>query len=304
MPTRFRLGINSGFATNRYPEPEVWLRIVGRDLGIRCVQFVADLLHPLLPDDLIDQQIGRILRAADRYGVEIHTCYTSSQTRYGLMLHPDPGFRRAYFTFLERFLRIAARLGAKGAGSNLGALSITDLRDPRRRDQRISEAIRSWQRLSRAAKRLGLQFLIFEPMSVPRELPHTISETKRLYQQLNQGSAIPILLNLDVDHGDLASPDPRDTDPYSWLRELAHLSPVIHLKQSCPNKGGHWPFTPQHNRRGIIRPRKVLEAIEQSGAREAVLALEISHRERLPWDEQVEQDLAASVSYWRRYVKE
>jgi hypothetical protein len=35
-----------------------------------------------------------------------------------------------------------------------------------------------------------------------------------------------------------------------------------------------------------------------------VLAIEVSHRERLPWDEQVEDDLAASVNYWRRYVKE
>jgi len=45
--TKFKLGINTGFATNRFPEPEVWLRIVGKDLGLRCVQFVADLLNPM-----------------------------------------------------------------------------------------------------------------------------------------------------------------------------------------------------------------------------------------------------------------
>jgi len=34
------LGINLGFAINKYIEPEEWARIVGEDLNLRHVQFV------------------------------------------------------------------------------------------------------------------------------------------------------------------------------------------------------------------------------------------------------------------------
>jgi len=109
---------------------------------------------------------------------------------------------------------------------------------------------------------------------------------------------------LDVDHGDLASSDPRDADPYTWLKELAHLSPVIHIKQSTKDKSAHWPFTEEYNKIGIISPLRVMEAIEASGAEEVVLPLEISHRERYPTDYQVIDDLKKSVEYWRKYIKE
>ncbi|MFQ5836191.1 MAG: erythrose 4-phosphate dehydrogenase, partial [bacterium] len=108
----------------------------------------------------------------------------------------------------------------------------------------------------------------------------------------------------DVDHGDLASSDPRDRDPYVWLRELGRLSPVIHIKQSTKDKGGHWPFISQYNKEGIITPPKVMEAIEASGAKEVVLLFEFSHRERYPTEYQVIDDLKESVEYWRKYIEE
>ena len=30
-----KLGINAGFAINRFPEPHVWLQIVGEELGLK-----------------------------------------------------------------------------------------------------------------------------------------------------------------------------------------------------------------------------------------------------------------------------
>lgn len=90
-------------------------------------------------------------------------------------------------------------------------------------------------------------------MSIPREMACTIDSTKELLERLNEESLpIPIRLCLDVDHGDLASSDPRDRDPFTWLRELAYLSPVIHIKQSTKDKGAHWPFTEEYNKIGII----------------------------------------------------
>ncbi|MBA7501246.1 MAG: hypothetical protein GH144_11285 [Clostridia bacterium] len=142
-------------------------------------------------------------------------------------------------------------------------------------------------------------------MSVQREMACTIDSTKELLERLNEdGLPIPIRLCLGVDHGDLASRNPRDRDPYTWLRELAHLSPVVHIKQSTKDKSARWPFTEEYNEIGIISPLRVMEAIEASGAEEVVLLLEISHRERYPIEYQVIDDLKKSVEYWRKYIKE
>ncbi|MGC9054682.1 MAG: hypothetical protein ACP5KS_12465 [Candidatus Hydrogenedens sp.] len=40
------LGINTGFAINRFVEPDDWTRIVSEELGLQVVQFTADLLNP------------------------------------------------------------------------------------------------------------------------------------------------------------------------------------------------------------------------------------------------------------------
>ena len=47
--TRFTLGINMGFATNRFPEPAVWAQLVSEEMGLHAVQLVADLLNPFWP---------------------------------------------------------------------------------------------------------------------------------------------------------------------------------------------------------------------------------------------------------------
>jgi len=298
----FRLAINAGFATNRFPEPEVWLRIVGQELGVRYVQFVADLLNPFLPEEVIEEQIGLLRQHAERNGVTIETAFTSAFTRVNHVLHPQPSVREAWVRWFERFMEIAQRLGARGVGSHFGILSVRDFEDPARRRERVEQGLAAWRRLSRRAAQLGLDYLMFEPMSVPREMASNIPDTRELLQQVNEGAAVPIRLCLDVDHGDVA--DPAATDPYLWLREFGAQSPVVHIKQSKANKSGHWPFTAQHNKEGVITAPKVIEALEQGGAREVSLTLELSHRERWPEEYQVLDDFRQSVAYWRQYVGE
>ena len=303
--TKFKLGINTGFATNRFPEPEVWLKIVGKDLELRYAQFVADLLNPFLPDEVIKQEIAKLKENATKYEVKIDTTFTSAFTRVNHLMHPDALQRKVWFDWFKRWFEISAKLGVRGSGGHFGSMSVTDFNNAKRRKFLIKEAISSWRKLAQWGAKLGFQFLIFEPMSIPREMACTIDSTKELLEKLNEnGLSIPIRLCLDVDHGDLASPDPRDTNPYAWLKELAHLSPVIHIKQSTRDKSAHWPFTEKYNKIGIISPPRVMEAVEASGAKETVLLLEISHRERYPVEYQVIDDLKKSVEYWRKYIKE
>ncbi len=67
----------------------------------------------------------------------------------------------------------------------------------------------------------------------------------------------------------------------------------------------HWPFIPAFNARGDIEPARVLRALADSGGTaEVLLALEIRHRAYYPDEYQLEDNLRASVSYWRQWVKE
>lgn len=299
-----KLGINAGFAINRFPEPEVWVRIVGEELGLRYVQFVADLLNPFLPYRVIQNHVGRIKNLSEKYDIKIDTTFTSMFTRVNHLMHPDPIMRDAWFQWFKDFILMSMELGARGVGSHFGIMSVTDLENDQRREFITASAIELWQKLSEFASELGLEYLMFEPMSIPREMACTIKETWELYDRVNEGAKIPILLCLDVDHGFALSGDPRDIDPYAWLEEFGKISPVIHIKQSSANKSGHWPFAKDYNQQGIITPEKVLEALEKSGAEDAILLLEVSHRERYPAEGRVLSDLRESVAYWREYVKD
>ncbi len=303
--TKLRLGINTEFATNRFPEPEVWLRIVREELGLKYVQFVMDLLNPFLPKIVIDKEVEKIRKYAGKYHIKIDTTFASTFTRINHLMHPDALQRRVWLNWFKRWFKISARLGARGAGGHFGIISVEDFDNERRRKFLIKEAISSWRKLARFGAKLGLKFLLFEPMSIPREVPCTIDSTKELLERVNgNGLPIPVRLCLDVDHGDLSSSDSRDGDPYAWLKELAQFAPVVHIKQSTEDKTAHWPFTKEYNKKGIITPPKVIEAINASGAKDVVLLFEISHRERYPMESRVVDDLKESVEYWRKYIKE
>jgi len=303
--TKFKLGINTGFAINRFPEPEVWLRIVGKELGLKYVQFVMDLLNPFLPKVVIDREVEKIKKYARKYGIKIDTTFASAFSRINHLMHPDALQRKVWFDWFKRWFEISAKLEARGCGSHFGIMSVEYFASERRRKFLIKEAISSWRKLARLGAKLGFKFLIFEPMSIPREMACTIESTKELLERVNgNGLPIPVRLCLDVDHGDLASSDPRDRDPYVWLKELAQFAPVVHIKQSTKDKAGHWPFTKEYNKKGIITPSKVIEAINASGAKDVVLLFEISHRERYPMECRVVDDLKESVEYWRKYIKE
>lgn len=296
---KITLGVSTGFAINRYPEPDDWVSIVSDELGLDTVQFTADLLNPDLPSEVVRLQADRIRTLCDDKGIWIQTSFTSQFTRVNHLLHPDSGIQRAWIDWFKRFFALSARLGAEGGGSHFGILSCRDNADTAIRTRRIEQGVAAWRELASYAAGLGLKYLIWEPMSVPREIGETIAATEDIQRRCQEGFEIPMLLCLDVDHGDLASTDPRDTDPHAWLRAFAARSPVIHIKQSLRDKGGHYPFTAQYNQDGKIIPDEILATLREAGVKTCTLLLEVSHRERWPTDYTVVADLKESVEYWR-----
>lgn len=296
------LGINTGFAINRFPEPDDWIGIVANELGLDTVQFTADLLNPFLPETVVQREAEKIRSLCAAKAVRIETTFTSAFTRVNHLLHPTPEIQRVWVDWFKRFFALSRTLGAEGSGSHFGIMSVRDNADPMVRERRIQQGVDAWRELSDYGAELGLRYLIFEPMSVPREVAETIPATADILRRCESGFAIPMRLVLDVDHGDLQSADPSDTDPHAWIRAFGRVSPCIHIKQSLRDKGGHYPFTAKYNADGKIVPDEILATMRESGIERCTLLLEISHRERWPSDYTVVSDLKESVEYWRPAV--
>jgi D-erythrulose 1-phosphate 3-epimerase len=293
--TKVTLGINLGFASNRFPEPDVWARIVAEELGLDEVQLVADLLNPLWPEPLLRAEILRVREAKARYGIRVHSLMTSTYTRVNHVMHPYGDHRAVWVDWFRRFAELAAELGAAAIGSHFGILSVHDLEDPARRAAQIGAGVEAWQEIAGFAQSAGLEYVFFETMSVPREMADTTAGARDLCERANAGAGVPVRLCLDVGH----APHPDERDPYVWLRRLGDISPIVHLQQTEFGYSRHWPFTSEYNEKGIIRPDRVLEALDEGGARQVFLAFEIAHRESVEQEPRVIADLRESARYWR-----
>jgi sugar phosphate isomerase/epimerase len=294
----YRLGINLGFAVNKYIEPEVWARLVREDLGLGYVQLVSDLLNPFWPEAYVEDQIARVNAAAGRYNIVVESLFTGGFTRVNHLMHPDPEARQFWLRWFKRFLDIGRRLGAKNAGSHFGIMTFDTYADPDKRRYILDEGIKGWQDLSFHAREAGYDCLIFEPMSIPREMANTVEETRELLDRVNAHCGVPLKVCLDIGH----APAPDQRDPYPWIEQLAAVSPVIHLQQTVLHRSNHAPFTEEANRTGIITRERVMESAKKGGCIDALFAFEISHREHWDTEFRIMRDLRESVDYFRPVI--
>jgi len=114
--------------------------------------------------------------------------------------------------------------------------------------------------------------------------------------------SIPLWMMADIDHGDVCSTNPDDFNPYAWARAVPRFSPIIHIKQSLLDKGGHRPFTTEYNVKGRIQPEPLLDAFREGGGVNNEICLELSFKEREPDDRQVIRQIAESVAFWAPHI--
>ncbi len=298
-----KLGINTGFAVNRYPIPEQWMKIIGKDLNLKYIQLTADLINPAWDDFIIDDLVKRINKCKLEYNINIESVMTGAFTRVNHFSHPDEEMRIYWKKWFKKLANITVRLGANNLSSHLGIMCYEDLYNGNKRNFILKETINAWKELAEYCKKIGLSSLSWEPMSIKREYGETIEETERI-QKLFEGSALPINLCLDVDHGDITSKNPADYDYKMWLKTFANITPFLHIKQSLTDKGGHYPFIEEYNRMGKVNPKDVITILKEKGSMDTILLLELSFREREPNDSLVLQHLKESVDYWKKALKE
>jgi D-erythrulose 1-phosphate 3-epimerase len=295
--TRYRLGVNTCFAVKRWPEPETWASIVRERMGLDIVQHSLDLVELGGPPALWRAQAERVKQACRDSGLTLHSTFTGlAAYSSNLLLDPEPAVRQQAEQWYRTAIAFTAAVGGRATGGHVGAFSVSDWRDEKRR--RVLEQVlrNSLQRLAGEARAAGLEELYVENLAAARE-PSTMEGVAAL---LTPGDAlhVPIKLCLDVGHQCVPGTSGAERDPYAWLEGFGSRAPVVQLQQSDAEGDHHWPFTTALNQRGRIDAERVLQALERSGADEVALILEIIPPFEQD-DDEVLRDMVASAGYWQ-----
>ncbi len=297
------LSLNTNPLVNRFADPDDLIETVARDLRIRDLQLTHEFINPSWQAPVIRRLTRTMSAALQRTGVRVTSGMTGPYGRLNHFGHPDADVRRYYVDWFKTFADITADLGGTSVGTQFAIFTYKDFDNPARREELINIAIDCWSEVAEHAKTAGLSYVFWEPMSIGREFGETIAECIKLQDRLTAADmAIPMWMMADIDHGDVTSSNPDDFEPYAWARAVPKVSPIIHIKQSLMDKGGHRPFTAEFNARGRIQPPALLEAFAQGGAKDNEICLELSFKEREPNDRQVISQIAESVAFWAPYI--
>ena len=300
---KLTLSLNTNPLVNRFADPVDLIESVARDIRIRDLQLTHEFINPSWPAPVIRRMTREMKAAMDRTGVRVTSGMTGPYGRLNHFGHPDRDVRRYYTDWFKTFADITADLGGVSVGTQFAIFTYKDFDDLARREELTQIAIDCWAEVAEHAKAAGLKYVYWEPMSVGREFGETIAEAMKLQDRLTAANmAVPMWMMADIDHGDVTSPNPDDVDPYAWARAVPKVSPIIHIKQSLMDKGGHRPFTAEFNARGRIHPEPLLAAFREGGAVDNEICLELSFKEREPSDRQVIEQIAESVAYWAPHI--
>jgi sugar phosphate isomerase/epimerase len=276
---------------------------MGLTLSQNTNQLTHEFINPSWPAPVIRRLTRDMGAALQRTGARVTSGMTGPYGRLNHFGHPDRDVRRYYVDWFKTFADIIGDLGGTSVGTQFAIFTYRDYDDPRRREDLLKIAIDCWAEVAEHASAAGLEFVFWEPMSVGREFGETIAESLKLQDRLSGAAmAVPLWMMADIDHGDVTSSNPDDTDPYAWARAVPRVSPIIHIKQSMMDKSGHRPFTAAFNARGAVQPEPLLEALAQGGAVNNEICLELSFKERNPDDRQVIPQIAESVAFWAPHI--
>lgn len=299
-----KLGVDICFAVKRWPEAVQWLDIVKNVLKLDIVEFDSDFLDPLYVNDTDTTKIaGEIKELAQKEGVTIHNYFTGEMT-HNINMFADPDKRIARYgkLWFEKALRLTTELGAKGIGSHFGTIPASAI-NKKEYDYYLDNKIETIIYLSEIASNEGHKILMLEQMYSPAEPPYTIKQTYDMLEKINKRSKLYVSPVIDLGHSCCQNFDhsEEDRNPYNWLREFGGICEVIHVQQATSEVSNHWPFTKEYNEKGIIKPEKVIEAIQKSGSKENYLMLEIFFPLRAN-NEQVLSSMKETVNYWKEYI--
>jgi len=291
------LGINLSFAIKRWVEPPVWARLVRETLGLELVQFTYDLLDPWWPTASRRSMTRDVRKAADDWGLKIESAFSGlANYCFDGLLHPDPAGRKASLEWWKRAFDVASEIGAKASGGPLGAISVSDASDPKRREQRYDDLLDSVATLSKAAKSAGLERLQVACTPLTRELLHTVDQARTFLQDLEGRCAVSVKLLVDIGHAlyqPLYGPEARMA---AWLSGLGDSIGAFHLQNTDFQSDSHWGWP---DARGLFDLAAFAGEVRAANLEKVPAFLEIIYPFELT-DDAVLESITSSVMHCRR----
>ncbi|MHB1485120.1 MAG: TIM barrel protein [Saccharofermentanales bacterium] len=346
---RIYLAIDNCFASKRWTQPKEWMKVI-TDLGIAYIEASADTeCDPLyMGSEYLSDWIDDVIEQSAYFGVKIANLYSGHGTYSTLGLsHTDERIRDRFLNeWLKPMAKNAAKLGS-GLGFFCHAFPVSVLADPDLYSAAKQDLIKRLAELSVYCDENNCGPAGVEQMYTPHQIPWTIKGTREMIKDIYKISGKPFYITIDVGHqcGQRKFLKPEinqledkllidsypylfaeydDGDPYNWLEQLGCYSPVVHLQQTDGMKSSHLPFTSKNNRKGIIKPKKVLEAIFESynkadldpnvkigsdemampeKCKDIYLTLEI-FASTADKNGDLLDSLSESVKYWRKFIPE
>jgi len=121
-----KLGINLNCLTKRYPEPEEWTRIVEK-LGLKYVQFNADILDPTLPWQIQEKIIEKTAKLCREKDITIVSSFGGHNHHQNYLGHPNSDIAHHYKEFYKRLIRQTSLLGGEGVGTCYAIMSVKEI---------------------------------------------------------------------------------------------------------------------------------------------------------------------------------
>lgn len=266
-----KLGLNLSFAVKRWMEPEQLAEFCAKELRLRHIQFTWDLIDPWWPEKSRRNLAVKFQRAFEKEELMLESSFGGiASYTYGQLLAPDKEQREVSFLFFKRAIDLTEELGASVMGTPVGGLSVSDARNPRRRQYLYEAMLEDMRRLAEYGKEHGLKELHVEPSPVFGEIPYNIRQSLDLMEKLSE-TAIPIKLLIDWGHALYKPLLKEEADIRLWFEKCGKYIGSMHLQQTDGMGDRHWDFT----KKGIVTPDLILQATKEAGLDQIPQYLEI-----------------------------
>ena len=243
-----RLGVKTDPVEYRYSYD--WLFRLMAEEGVHHAQLGSFFEMTLLPEEYF----AHLRETAERYGVRISSVFTTHRELGGWM-RPEPGWETVARRSYERFIQVAAWLGAETVGGNPGSV----LRDQMYyKAEGIQRFVSHFKELMEYAHQLGVPCLTIEPMSCLAEPPTLPDEVRSVadelvaYHQAHPDSTSAMGYCADVGHGYADLTGVVRYDNMQLLEAALPYTRVLHLKNTDALFGAVFGFGPVEREHGAV----------------------------------------------------
>lgn len=256
----FHLGIKSDPIEYRYTYE--WLFDLCAETGLTKVQLGS--FFELYSVDL--SYFADMRAQAKARGVDITSCFTAHRELGGFFTGDERLVAVARRSF-ERYIDVAATVGAAYVGSNPGAI-YRDRMDSKQAG--IDCYLAHMRELMHYARDKGVSGLTFEPMSSLAEPPSTPDEVTHLfdvcdaYHREHPDTTVPVYACGDISHG-VADNDQRIVHGNVELFEMEiPMMAEFHFKNTDAVFNSTFGFSEEECRRGIVDLDEMARLIERN----------------------------------------